>query len=195
VVQTDAAAAGAPVAPRSSRTSILPAAAVLGLAVVMLVVFGLMNMVVSSSTTPTTLPVILGGLKADPAAARTVFTGWVGDDEPPANVASGVIAPEGARRVGVVTTGGGAATSGAFDLEDRVVVTAPRARVLGFYRTQLEAHGWRLISSSGGASGDVLLFQIAGSDGFYWEAGVTAQATGPSATTYTYRIIQVSDYS
>ena len=193
MVSTDAPVAS-PVAPPNRRTSILPAAVVLGLAVLMLVLFGLMNMIGSTSTTPTTTPVILGGLRADPTAAARIFAGWAAGGVPPANVTAGLVAPEGARRVAVVRTGGGGPDSANYDLENRIVVDAPRARLLGFYRTTLEGKGWKLFSKSGNGPNATLLFQRAGTDGFYCEVGVTAAGTG-AGTTYTFRLLQVGDYS
>jgi len=191
VVQTEAPTA-TPKPPPARTVSILPAAAVLGLAVVTLVVFGLMNMIGSQTTTPTTQPAFLGGL----AAGRTsAFTSWVGSGALPPDVASALLVPVGTRLLGAVDTGGGG--TGQFDREDRFVVGAPRARLLGFYRSNLVARGWSVISTSGTAAGSAqVLFQKAGSDGVYWESGVTASASTSARTTpYTFRLFQVSDFS
>ena len=194
MVATEVDPVQAPTPPPSRHTSILPAAAVLGIAVVMLVIFGLTNLAESQRTTSTTFPTVVGTLRNDPST--TVFRGWALDGVPPANVASGLIAPVGARRIGSVATGGGGPSSGDYDLEVRVVVAAPRARLLGFYRSNLEATGWKLLSttptSRGGAE---LLLQAEGADGFYWEAGITATASSSTTTRYTYRLLQVADAS
>jgi hypothetical protein len=185
----------APLAPPPSRrVSILPAAVVLLVAVGMLSVFVLLNVVGTTTTTPTTVPTVLGGLPVSHAASAAAFRGWVQGGDPPADVASALLAPRGAVRVDAVNTGG-TSSGGNYDLENRLTVPAARARLLGFYRSHLEALGWSLYSVSGGAGGATLLFQRAGGDGFYWEAGVVAQATSPTTTTYTFRLFQVTDLS
>ncbi|HEV3212757.1 MAG TPA: hypothetical protein VGZ03_05100 [Acidimicrobiales bacterium] len=191
MVQSETAARRAPTPPPARTVSIVPAAAVLGIAVLTLGVFGLLNAFASSSTTSTTAPTIYGGLAL---GRTTAFAPWTRSGALPADVASALLVPAGARALGAVTTGGGGA--GQFDREDRFVVAAPRARLLGFYRSNLIARGWAVISTSGTATGSAeVLFQKAGSDGVYWEAGVTASAATPTSATYTFRLFQVSDFS
>jgi hypothetical protein len=177
-----------PTPPPARTVSILPAAAILGLAIVTLVVFGLMNMIGSQSTTPTTTPTILGGW---PRGHTTAFVPWLRSGAMPSDVASALLVPRGTRLLGTVETGGGQ-----FDREDRFVAAVPRARVLGFYRSHLTALLWSVISTSASAGGSAqLLFQKAGTDGFYWEAGITATTTTSGSTAYTFRVFQVSDFS
>jgi hypothetical protein len=191
VVQTEPPATRTPTPPPARTVSIVPAAAVLGLAVLMLVVFGVMNMIASSSTTPTTGPTILGGL---PAGRTAAFVAWERSGDLPPNIASALLVPATTRVLGAVTTGGGG--PGQFDREDRFVVVAPRSRVLGFYRTNLTARGWSVISTSGTTGGSAqVLFQKAGSDGVYWESGVTATASSAASTAFTFRLFQVDDFS
>jgi hypothetical protein len=191
VVTTEPKRARAPTPPPARTVSILPAAAVLGIAVLTLGIFGVMNMVASSTTTATTAPTILGGL---PLGRPTAFAPWVRSGALPSNVATALIVPAATRELGAVTTGGGG--TGEFDREDRFVAAAPRARLLGFYRSNLVGRGWSVISTSGTQGGTAqVLFQKAGSDGVYWEAGVTARATSPTSTPYTFRLFQVSDFS
>ena len=40
-----------------------------------------------------------------------------------------------------------------------------------------------------------MLFQKAGTDSFYWEAGVVATAPSSSTTPFTLRLFQVADFS
>ena len=185
----------ATVTPIRGRTSILPAAVVLIIAVGTLAFFTVLNVLLGTNGSPQAqVPVIVGGLPI--ARHATVFEGWVQGGAPPANIASGLIVPVGAHRVGSVATGGGGPGSSAYDLADRIAVAAPRARVLGFYRSDMEALGWTLESMTVSPHGTAeLLFQKGGADGFYWEAGVDATATSPTATTYTYRLFQAADYS
>ncbi len=183
-----AAAPRTPAPPRARNVSILPAMAVLIVAVGTLGLFGLLNVVTSGTTTATTLPFIIGTLPK----GNGLFAHAVQDGVPPPNIASAFIDPAGTRRIGVVTTGGGG--TGDYDLEYVLRVKAPRARLLGFYREDLEALGWNLFSVSGGTSAH-LLFQKAGTDGNYWDAGVVATATSPIVTTYTFKLFQFDDFS
>jgi hypothetical protein len=190
VVQTESAATHVPTPPPVRRVSILPAAAVLGIAVLTLVLFGLLNLVASPRTTTTTLPVVLGGL---PIEKTAIFRSWIEPGLVPADIASALVVPRGARLLSTVGVGGGA---DGFDHEVRLVVAAPRSRLLGFYREHFEGLGWSLISTGGTSSGgDELLFQKGGSDGFYWEAGVNAAEPSTTTTPYTLRLFQVADFS
>jgi hypothetical protein len=180
-----------PSAPPSRNTSIVPAACVLGLAVVTLVVFGLMNMIGSAAIAPTTLPAIVGGAAVD--TSSKIFSTWPQGGEPPSDITPALVVPVGARFLANLTTGG---SSSDFDREIRIAVAGlSRANVLGFYRSRFEALGWHLYSTSSNANSVELLFQKGGSDGFYWEAGVNVTSTSPTSATYTYRLFQVSDFS
>jgi hypothetical protein len=178
------------------RVSILPAASVLALAVLTLVIVLVANSFDNSLVTPTTLPVVLGALPAASAAAdASLFPKAVLDGVPPANIASALIAPRGTVWLKNVDTGG--AGEGDYDLESAFSVAAPRARVLGFFSAELKALGWSLFSTGAAphGSGDELLFQKPGADGWYWDAGVVAQPTAAGRTGYTFRIFQASDDS
>lgn len=191
MVQAQPTTVRPPTPPPVRSVSILPAAAVLGVALLTLLVFGLANTIGGSTTTSTTLPIVVGGL---PMGSTPLFGTWTQTGAIPGNVTSALIAPAGARLIGAVTTGGGGA--GQFDAEDRLVVDASRERLLGFYRSNLVARGWKVISESGTPHGGAeLLFQKAGTDGFYWEAGVNALAPSRAVTPYTFRMFQVSDFS
>ena len=178
--------------PPSHTVSILPAAVVLILAVAMLFIFGFINFVDSPVTTATTQPIVLGGLANDPHTQ--VFAGFVGQGVPPGDIATSLIAPARTTAIGVVATGGGGVAN--YDREVRLSVDAPRSRLLGFYRSNLEARGWRLFSTGTASGGGAeLLFQKAGTDGWYWESGVVAQPTRRGATVFIYRLLQASDFS
>ena len=182
----------AAVAPPPAHTvSILPAAVVLGIAVLTLFIFAFINVLDSPSTTPTTLPVILGGLQV---GSHDVFAGFRVAGDPPADIGSALFSPAGTARIGAVVTGGGGA--GNYDQAVRLSVRAQRAQVLGFYRSHLEALGWSLYSTSTTAGARAqLLFQKAGSDSWYWEVGIVASRTAGGATGFTYRLFQASDFT
>jgi hypothetical protein len=179
--------------PPANTVSILPALVVLVIAVVTLGIFGLINLVDTSSTSIGTPVDVVGGLPVD--AHPTVFTGWVADGTPPANIATGMLVPVGTTYLAGVPVGGGGA--GGFDREVRLSINAPRAQLLGFYHAELQAGGWNQFSSGHAqAGGDELLFLKAGSDGWYWEIGVVATSSGPVSsptTRFTYRLYQASD--
>jgi hypothetical protein len=158
----------------------------------MLFIFGFINFLDSQSTTTTSLPsIVVGGPQVGSSAVFSSFPR--ADGTPPANIASALLAPTTTRYVSNVTTGGG---SDSYDVEAHFTVGLPRAQLLGFYKSRLEALGWQLYSTSTTSSGAAqLLFQKAGSDGWYWEAGVDASASSPLATAFTYRLFQASDFS
>jgi hypothetical protein len=185
-----------PVPPPSRRVSILPAATVLALAVLTLLIVGATNALDTSQVTPTTLPVILGALPAATAASDTsLFKGAVLDGVPPADIASALIAPRGTAWIKNLDTGG--ASAGDYDRAASFRVAAPRARVFGFYRSGLQALGWSLFSSGPAprGGGDELLFLKGGTDGWYWETGIIARPTASGVTVWTFRMFQASDAS
>ena len=128
-----------PVAPPAKTVSILPAMAVVVIAVLTLLSFAIVDIVISPNVTPTTVPaVVVGdGLKIDPTSQ--VFGGAVQSGEPPANIAAGLIAPDNTKWLGNVATGGGPGID--YDLEWRLEIAAPRADLFGFYQSNLEARG------------------------------------------------------
>jgi hypothetical protein len=179
--------------PPARSFSILPAATVLIIAVGTVGFFAVLNAFDSTQTTTTTIPaIVVGGLPADPST--TVFTGFVEPGLPPADIATALVAPVTTRRVALVHTGGGGA--GNYDRAVTLRVNASRPELLGFYRAQLDAQGWRQFSAGAGPHGGAqILFSKAGGDGWFWEAGVVANSSGAARTTYTYRLLQASDVS
>jgi hypothetical protein len=176
--------------PAARPFSILPAAIVLVLAVLTLGSFAVVDLWVSPSTTATTLPNIVGTLRVDPSTP--VFGGWRSDGLPPTNIASALLAPVGAIYVHTVPTGGSPGVD--YDNEVRLSVPAPRAKLLGFYRANLEALGWQLFSTGPAhGGGDQLIFEKGGTNGDYWDAGVIAQATVHGHTIYVFRLFDVGD--
>jgi hypothetical protein len=175
--------------PLTTTTSILPAAAVLGVAVVTLIVFLAINFIANPRVkgTATTLPVIVGGLTTE---AGHLLAGCEQAGSPPANIAAGLLVP-----VTTVTTAapshpnGGA---GDYDCVETLRTTASSAKVLGYYGAQLPARGWDLFSRGSSTGQAQLLFQKAGSDTFYWVVGVTVQRVVGTATYWSFRIYQNS---
>src|ERR1700692_4498056 len=84
-----------PRAPLTTTTSIWPAAGVLIFAVVMVAIFMIVNLITDQgvTSTPTTLPVVVGGLAASPSAAALRYCSKA--SEIPSNVSDVFIVPVG----------------------------------------------------------------------------------------------------
>ncbi len=180
-----------PKAPLTTTTSILPAAAVLGVAVLMLLVFMVINLISDQgvSSTPSTIPIVVGGLTKAPSAV--VLDYCRSSTEIPSNINDAFVVPEG------TTSQKGAnipnAGAGDFDCYDPVVTPTTSGSLLAFYNSQLEARGWSLFSHGASNGTPQELFQKAGNDGFYWIVGVTVTSTTKNATYWTFRIYQNSE--
>ena len=178
--------------PLTTTTSILPAAAVLGIAVLMLVVFMVINLVFDQGvSTTTTIPVVVGGLNIDNGTA--LLAGCETPGTPPSDIVPGVIVPAGTRGNGPFRMPNSGA--GDFDCWRPLKTTANASALLGFFKTQLEARGWSLFSSGASNGAPQFLFQKAGNDTFYWIIGVTVDrgASTRASTAWTFRIYQNSE--
>ncbi|MFI5035234.1 MAG: hypothetical protein ACHQFZ_03410 [Acidimicrobiales bacterium] len=175
--------------PLTTTTSILPAGIVLGVAVVTLTVFLILNFVANPRVaTPTsTLPVFVGGLATE---SGHLLAGCQEAGSPPANITPALIVPATTVATSPATRPNGGA--GDYDCLAALRTTASPARLLGFYGAQLPARGWDLFSRGSSTGQAQLLFQKAGTDTFYWVIGVTVQRTAGDATYWTYRIYQNS---
>ncbi len=175
--------------PLTTTTSIRPAMTVLVIAVVTLAAFIAINFVAGSSvkTTPTTLPVIVGGLGTAPGDE---LAGCRQPGNPPGDIATALRVPV----TSVVTAPASVSNAGAGDFTCAATLRtdAPAAKVLGYYRAQLGVLGWALFSSAPSHGRSELLFQKAGADTFYWVVGVTVDRAGPSSTRWTYTVYQNS---
>ena len=178
--------------PLTTTTSLWPAGAVLILAVVVLVGFMLVNVIASPRVqqTPTTIAIVVGGLdlaSTSPARALCDATQSI-----PANVLTGVLNPtKSTLRPGGLIINQGA---GDFDcVAPFVTAEASPEQLLGFFRGQLSARGWRLFSSGTSSGAPQSLFQKSGSDGFYWIIGVTITKHLASSTSWKFRLYQNSE--
>jgi hypothetical protein len=179
----------APRPPLTTTTSIWPAAAILGIAVVMLALFMGINLIANQAVaTTTTIPVIVGGLT--PATGSTLLSNCEQPGNPPSNITPALIVPVNTRANGAFVMPN--AGAGDFDCYRSFITNAPANQVLAFYSSELESRGWSLFSqgASNGAPQD--LFQKAGSDTFYWVVGITVNTTSAHHTHWTYRIYQNS---
>jgi hypothetical protein len=183
----------APRPPLTTTTSLWPAGVVLGLAVVMLGVFLLIDFATNKGvvTVQTTIPTVVGGLPID-AKPSAALQYCLQSEEVPRNIDSAFIVPQKTvPRPGANTPDLGA---GEYDCFEPMATTgASSGALLNFFDTQLEARGWNLFSK-GASNGDAQsLFQKAGSDGFYWELGVTVNKSTASRLDWTFTIYQNSD--
>ncbi|NNN09756.1 MAG: hypothetical protein HKL85_11280 [Acidimicrobiaceae bacterium] len=177
--------------PLTTTTSILPAAFVLGLAVVMLAVFMVINLVANQGVaTTTTIPVVVGGLSVDHSSS--LLNNCAPTGSLPANIVGGIVVPVNTSSRGPFQLPNSGA--GDFDCYRPLVSSTSASALLGFYKAQLEARGWALFSSGATNGAPQYLFQKAGSDTFYWIIGVTVNPTTSSATStdWTFRIYQNS---
>ena len=183
-----------PKPPLTTTTSLWPAAAVLGLAVVMLVIFLVINVVANQGVTKettTTLPLVVGGLQRD-VAPGPALKYCLQSAEVPSNIANAFVMPVGTAPAGKANTPNSGA--GDFDCYEPLTTTGANGpSLINFYDAQLESRGWNLFSS-GASNGDPQsLFQKAGSDGFYWVIGVTVTTSNAARVDWTFRIYQNSE--
>jgi hypothetical protein len=183
-----------PKPPLTTTTSLWPAAAVLGLAVVMLVIFLVINVVANQGVTKettTTLPVVVGGLQRN-LTPGTALKYCLQSQEVPSNIADAFVMPDGTSPTGGANTPNSGA--GDFDCFEPLATTgANSASLINFFNAQLESRGWNLFST-GASNGDPQsLFQKAGSDGFYWVVGVTVTKSSAQSVEWTFRIYQNSE--
>ncbi len=179
----------APKPPLTTTTSILPAAIIIGIAVVTLATFMIVNLVANPTvTTSTTQPVIVGGLAT--ARSNAPVAGCHQAGSPPGNILGALLVPVHTVSAGPIVHANGGA--GDYDCLAYLTSQTTAGSLLGFYRTHLEAQGWSFFSS-GSASGEPqLLFQKAGTDTFYWVVGITVTHASGGTLAWTYRIYQNS---
>ena len=183
-----------PKPPLTTTTSLWPAGAVLVLAVLMLVVFLVINLVAGQGVTKetaTTLPVVVGGLQRD-ASPGPALQYCLQSEEVPSNIDDAFVVPVGT----VPLRGANTPNLGAGDFDcsqPMATAKASAASLIKFFNAQLEARGWSLFSS-GASNGDPQsLFQKAGNDGFYWEVGVTVTKSSATSVNWTFKIYQNSE--
>ena len=175
--------------PLTTTTSIKPAATVLAIAVGTLLLFTSVNLITNPRVaTTTTIPVVVGALPVD--TSSTVLRGCELPGNPPEDITASLVVPQTTTRVGGPTWKGKGA--GGFDCTQRLATEADLTEVASFYKAHFVARGWKLFSEGPAAkTGEQqLLFQRAGSDSFYWIAGLTVTSSDTSSTSYTLRLYQ-----
>lgn len=186
-----------PAIPARPGPGLRPAMLVAGIAVVLMLLFGVGAAVSNGGGTspPPDHPTAVSGtsLRAVPGAPalRAIEQGG----EPPPDIVDAVTLPAGSVAGAVAHN-----QVDGFDAQVRFSVDATQAAVISFYRSELRRFGWH-VSGSGpatGVPGGVEVLGVkAGSDGWYWELGAVVSPTtfaGTRNTTpFLLRLFQVPD--
>jgi hypothetical protein len=189
--------------PTPGGFSIRPAMVVLGLAVLIVTLFVTLGIVSSHSPAPVktggTPSAVPGStLRAEPAAA--VLHPIIGSGEPPSNIINAVTVPVGSVRISHENNAAGA---GQFDAQVTVRSTESQGALLAFFAAAMRVEGWQVFDKGAAADNPgalEVLGKLAGTDGYYWELGVTIPPTTfghgapPSGETdATIRLLQQND--
>jgi hypothetical protein len=166
----------------------------LGLAVVMVGAFMLVDVLTDQTIVTketTTIPVVVGGLQVDPSPGAKLRY-CLQTEEVPANIESAFVVP-----VRTITRSGESTPdlgAGEFSCKQPFTTSNTSASaIISFFNAQLQARGWSLFSH-GASNGDPQsLFQKAGTDGFYWELGVTVTKSTANGVDWTFQIYQNSE--
>jgi hypothetical protein len=178
-----------PQPPLTTTTSLKPAAVVLGIAVFVLVFFTTINIVANPTVnSTTTIPIVVGALPID--TASTLLNDCQLPDNPPPDINGALLIPtESSAGSPIKWRGKG---PGGYDCARDVLTAASSTELLSFYKSHLEARGWKLFSQ-----GDTyhskqpqMLFQKSGSDTFYWILGVSVNRSTANSTSFTVRLYQ-----
>ena len=189
--------------PARGGISMRPAMVVLGLAVLILAVFITIAIVTSQSPAPvktSTAARVVPGTAVRAVAAADALTPIISSGQPPSNIINAVDLPAGAVRVAHQNNAG---NSGQYDSQITVRSDESQGALLTFYSADLKWEGWQVFDR-GPAANDPgateVLGKLAGTDGYYWEIGVTIPPTtfGSGApaggwTNVTVRLLQEGD--
>ncbi len=195
---------GAPLRPPvRGGVSMRPAMVVLGLAVLILGLFAVIAIVTSQTPAPVqtnTKPRAVPGTPIRAVAAADALAPITSSGEPPTNVINAVDIPEGAVRVGHQNNSG---LAGQFDSQIVVRSDDSQGALLTFYGADLKQQGWQVFDRGPAANDPTateVLGKLAGTDGYYWEIGVTIPPTTFGAgtpaggvTDVTIRLLQEGD--
>jgi hypothetical protein len=175
-----------------------------GIAALVLLVGGIGAALTSSGsaqpTAKTTLPSVRGaGIKAVPG--RRSLAAIVSAGEPPSDILNVIPLPDHAS----VESGSAANnTVGLYDHSLSFSVAVAEQKVIVFYRAELKALKWQLVSQGPpphGAAGYQIVGQHPSSDGYEWEIGVTVSPTtfgsgshsAVETTPFSVRLFAVTD--
>lgn len=169
-----------PTGGRPPGPSVKPAAVVFGIIAVLFVAGFVTDDITSAHHTPAPSPAAAptapvagsGGLVPEPV--RTVIAPIIGPDQPPANVLDALVVPQGTADVpGTVARQG----VGLYDSSISLQVRAPEEHAIVFFRAELAAGNWQVVSAGASGSDYRFVAQHPGSDGYEWEVGITLSPT------------------
>ena len=180
-----------------------PAMIVIGLAALILVLFVTIAIVSTQSPTPVERSggtVVVPGVTLRATSAAGLLSPIVVAGEPPANILNAVSLPVGSVRISHLNNAAGA---GQFDSQVSFRSDDSQAALLAFYAADMKLQGWQVFDRGPAANNPgalEVLGKLAGSDGYYWEMGVTIPPTtfpagGPAhgVTDFTVRLLQQED--
>jgi hypothetical protein len=128
--------------------------------------------------------------------AGSPFTPFIVAGEPPPDILNTLVIPTGVTLIRTPHTGGSATS-----FDHTLVYSSPASAqsLYTFFHNELRSRGWRIFSSGPPVNhpGVEMLAQKAGSDSWYWEAGVIVSPTkfktdGSQSTEVTIRLYQAS---
>jgi hypothetical protein len=175
-----------------------PALIVVGIAALLLLLFGIAG-VLGKGTAPPPKPhkVAGAGLRAMPAAS--VMAAVLLPDTPPPDILGALVVPRGSITAKKPTKWNGATQ---FTATVHLKVAASQAQVITFFTAELKARTWSVLSTgpAGHQAGAIqLLAQKGSSDSWYWEVGITADATTfvnggrTDLTAYSVELFEVAE--
>jgi|SRR5580658_5165655 hypothetical protein len=198
---TTAEPSSPPLPPPGRPVSLKPAAIVLGLAVLVLLLFagGAALFRSTPPRAPSKSSTAVAGTTLRAVGGLGALRPIVSAGQPPSNVLNAVVVPVGLRRLSHINYGGQA---NQYDQQVTFSVSGTQAAVIDFFKVAMKQQGWQ-IESSGPADrqpGIEVLGQIAGDDGWFWEMGAVvepstfgASGTGHASTEFSLRLIQEPD--
>lgn len=191
----------APPYPARARVpSARPALVVVGIAAVIVVLFGVGSALSGSSGPSPAHRQRVQGLALGAQPAARVLRPIELPGTPPADVLSSIVVPAGARTLSSTPWDRLTQFSGSM----RFSVPASQAAVVSFYRAELRARGWAITSvgpAHNAPSTTEVLAQRTSSDGWYWDIGLlvapTTFGSGSQAasdtTRFTLELYEVTD--
>jgi hypothetical protein len=201
-VVTETPDAGAePLPPPRRSPGMRPALVVAGIAVLLVLVFGLTAAFTGQTPppAPSTTPVKVPGTSLRATPATTALKPIEQPGTPPDNIVDALTVPVGATTTS--HTNNSTSATGYDEQVDLSLAGASQASVVAFYRSELDTKGWKRISV-GPATDEPgttqVLAEAAGDDGWYWEVGALVSPTvfgsdGTQTTPFVLRLFQVPD--
>jgi hypothetical protein len=189
-----------PLAP-GRPVSLKPAALVIGLAALVLIVFAAGAVVFKAAPAKTNdnTAQSVAGTSLRAVGPNGALKPLIGGGQPPTNVLNAITVPAGLHRLSTINY---AAEASQYDESATFTVRGTQAALIDFFTVEMKKSGWQ-IESTGPADnqpGIEVLGQIGGDDGWFWEMGAVVRAStfGPSGegaaeTQFTLRLIQEPD--